>query len=707
MAAMAQDWLAQGRSRAKLFCETKEEAEHIPEGRRIPLLIASMGREVFEEAKKSERKTMRTLHRQRQQTVEQEESEWDQMPGSLKEARERAMKLASETEREAKRTWTAHRTPSRWGASDVPFRRPEGAAMVPEAWPEATAEAEPKPMASASPAAEKAPIVSPEPSVPSPVNVAKEPAEPAEPAEPDTVPEGVPADRQESPQEAVTRLLVDSPAVDVDPVNPCTTTSVEEAIPVAVEVKEDDPFQDAPVTEVQDPGPEVATPEPVVPITDEAPAAPEPAAPEAAPPEKAEPARALPSQELPSPPRPLKTPRWCDLSEASPEAREAKSLSFGAEEYHFPSHRQVLLKTEPLTPPPPPPVLRGEESAKDRTGDGVGNSLSQGKIAPSQAKARKSTREGSHINGRPSAEPKVWGRPKILQRQVRDEAEDAQQPLPLPAATVAPPAPPPRPARPSTPAVPVPPPPPVAREVPTPPTATSWLGSGDDPKIRILQRPGKAPAPAEEAEDSQDEEEEAPPVRRSWRCARAGKSERVVTARYKPEEWGVGPNAMALKEANTREVNGANGTSKGSKGLVSHQKGPSDREAELVPNRQLGNQFSKTVSQEGAAQAAQASQPLSSAAAWLGEQVPVSRDKKAPTKAAPAAPAAASQSWKPRLSHQILTERSAMKRHGLGTPEVVSSDLESSGKQPGQPGLVSMMPPNIQPYQVLLTHFYF
>lgn len=40
-----------------------------------------------------------------------------------------------------------------------------------------------------------------------------------------------------------------------------------------------------------------------------------------------------------------------------------------------------------------------------------------------------------------------------------------------------------------------------------------------------------------------------------------------------------------------------------------------------------------------------------------------------------------------------------MKRNAVGTPEVVhSSDLESSGK-PGMPGLVSMMPPNIQPYQ--------
>lgn len=609
---------AQGRSRAKLFCETKEEAEHIPEGRRIPLLIASMGKDVFEEAKKSERKTMQTLHRQRQQTVEQEEPEWDHMPGSLKEARERAMKLASETEREAKRTWTAHRTPSRWGTSDVQFQRPEGA-TVPEAWPEAAADAEPKPMGSASPtAAEKAPPLEPSVTVPSgvtTVNVAKEPV-------PDTVPDAVLADMPESTQEETLSLDPSEPAVEamVEAVNPCAKKTqnaleVVEAVE-AVEVKEDDP-KEAP-TVSKDPDPAEALAQKTAAgfaVSSLEEAAPEPSRAVAT----ADVDEPLPS---PSSPRP-RNPRWCDLSEASPEA---KSVSFG-EEYHFPSHRQVLLKTE-LTPPPPP--VRAE-SVKDH--EDAGNSC-QGKIAPSQAKARKSTREGP-INGRHSAEPKVWGRPKILQRQVRDEAEDAQQPPPLPAATVVPPAPP-RGAKHA--AV---PPPPVLREVPTPPTATNWLGTGEDP-IRILQR--KAP-PAEEAEDS--DEEEAPPVRRSWRCARAGKSERVVTARYK-HEVSAGASAGAR----------SNGT--WSKGSVS--KGLSDREA--VPNR-----FSKTVSQPGAAQAAQATQAqaaqaaaLSSAAAWLGEQVPVSRRDKGPERAKAAkvaspAPATASQSWKPSLRSALFTQR--------------------------------------------------
>eukprot|EP00913_Durusdinium_trenchii_P010332 g9688.t1 len=99
---------ARGQSRYLLvFDETKEEAEHVPEKQRIPMLIAAMGKDGFDEVKRHERKAMMTLHRQRRKT-EEEESEWDQMPSSAEEARKRAMKLASEAE--VRRTWTgSHR----------------------------------------------------------------------------------------------------------------------------------------------------------------------------------------------------------------------------------------------------------------------------------------------------------------------------------------------------------------------------------------------------------------------------------------------------------------------------------------------------------------------------------------------------------------------------------------------------------------------
>eukprot|EP00434_Breviolum_minutum_P038836 symbB.v1.2.034460.t2/scaffold4449.1/size39506/1 len=214
--------------------------------------------------------------------------------------------------------------------------------------------------------------------------------------------------------------------------------------------------------------------------------------------------------------------RWSDVCEEkmTPEAEVSQSGIADAatsqdawawEDYQRPLHRQVVLKKEPLTPPPPPPVRASKQDTSFQQA-----SYQQGgrQAAPSQAKARESSRP----EGENHTEPKAWGRPKILQRQAKEES-------PLP------PAPPPPPVTPT---------PVEKREVPTPPTATSWLGSGEDTKLRILQRPQATPTPppapiAAEEEDDDEDEDPAPALRRSWRCARAGKSERVITARYKPE----------------------------------------------------------------------------------------------------------------------------------------------------------------------------
>ena len=63
-----------GESKAKLFDEIKDEAEYVPESKRIPMLIMAMGKDGFEEAKKSERISMQMLHKQRRKTEEEFDS---------------------------------------------------------------------------------------------------------------------------------------------------------------------------------------------------------------------------------------------------------------------------------------------------------------------------------------------------------------------------------------------------------------------------------------------------------------------------------------------------------------------------------------------------------------------------------------------------------------------------------------------------------
>ncbi|CAJ1404254.1 unnamed protein product, partial [Effrenium voratum] len=125
-----------GQTRAPLLVEDPEvrEAQPIPQRKRIAMLATFMGKAHFEEVKKTEQKQMQTLQRNRMQTTEEEQCEWDQMPSSMEEALTRAQKLAAETEGRTHRTWTAHRSapPQRSAISPVAREAPKSAGAFQE-----------------------------------------------------------------------------------------------------------------------------------------------------------------------------------------------------------------------------------------------------------------------------------------------------------------------------------------------------------------------------------------------------------------------------------------------------------------------------------------------------------------------------------------------------------------------------------------------
>ncbi|CAJ1330148.1 unnamed protein product, partial [Effrenium voratum] len=124
-----------GQTRAPLLVEEEErEAQPIPQRKRIAMLATFMGKAHFEEVKKTEQKQMQTLQRNRTQTTEEEQMEWDQMPSSMEEALTRAQKLAAETEGRTHRTWTAHRSapPQRSAISPVAREAPKSAGAFQE-----------------------------------------------------------------------------------------------------------------------------------------------------------------------------------------------------------------------------------------------------------------------------------------------------------------------------------------------------------------------------------------------------------------------------------------------------------------------------------------------------------------------------------------------------------------------------------------------
>ncbi|CAE7210915.1 unnamed protein product [Symbiodinium sp. CCMP2592] len=87
-----------------------KEAVQIPQRQRIQMLAQAMGPS-YEETKKTERTDMRKLQRVRKRTVDEDESDWQQMPGDSEEAIQRASELAKEIAEEVpegRRMWARH-----------------------------------------------------------------------------------------------------------------------------------------------------------------------------------------------------------------------------------------------------------------------------------------------------------------------------------------------------------------------------------------------------------------------------------------------------------------------------------------------------------------------------------------------------------------------------------------------------------------------
>ncbi|CAJ1404250.1 unnamed protein product, partial [Effrenium voratum] len=261
-----------GQTRAPLLVEDPEvrEAQPIPQRKRIAMLATFMGKAHFEEVKKTEQKQMQTLQRNRMQTTEEEQCEWDQMPSSMEEALTRAQKLAAETEGRTHRTWTAHRSapPQRSAISPVAREAPKSAGAFQEP-PDLEAEPPGLTLPQPEPAAAKSEQILPEAEMlkeeqQEAEKVRQEPREEAPAVRVEDVPEDVPEvesveephqeedeEEEEEEEEEDKQELVEEPAA----------AKSEQILPEAEMLKEEqqeaekvrqEPREEAPAVRVED-----------------------------------------------------------------------------------------------------------------------------------------------------------------------------------------------------------------------------------------------------------------------------------------------------------------------------------------------------------------------------------------------------------------------------------------------------------------------
>ncbi|CAJ1404244.1 unnamed protein product, partial [Effrenium voratum] len=233
-----------GQTRAPLLVEDPEvrEAQPIPQRKRIAMLATFMGKAHFEEVKKTEQKQMQTLQRNRMQTTEEEQCEWDQMPSSMEEALTRAQKLAAETEGRTHRTWTAHRSapPQRSAISPVAREAPKSAGAFQEP-PDLEAEPPGLTLPQPEPAAAKSEQILPEAEMlkeeqQEAEKVRQEPREEAPAVRVEDVPEDVPeVESVEEPHQEEEEEEEDEQELDEEP----AAAKSEQTLPAAEMLKEE------------------------------------------------------------------------------------------------------------------------------------------------------------------------------------------------------------------------------------------------------------------------------------------------------------------------------------------------------------------------------------------------------------------------------------------------------------------------------------
>lgn len=545
-----------------------KEAVQIPQRQRIQMLVQSMGPS-YEETKKTERTDMRKLQRIRKRTVDEDESDWQQMPGDSEEAIQRANELAKEIAQEVpegRRMWARHGRSG--GEGDAPPRKPqespqaspqaqepvldEAAEEEEEQSPQGTKEAEAAESEASDGTGAAVAGEGPTDDQGASFSVADVLAEaPASPAGEEEAPAS-PAANEEVDRPPVQAFLAPLPAAEEEAPTPAAAVSPEAAAeetpsrpaaavsPEAAAEADQAADADAAAEQVDEEKREVVPADlqphvevhhhPEQPPLEEAPKEPNEQ-------QKAEPVR---KKATPLPTNARGKVEWYALDAADSEQEDPFPT-------HVPEPRQSeeeepeAVKADATSPlevgtPPREETNLPEAMARSDGYPGEGDLLHQKAPAPYQQPMHRKVllRENSpgqkpskEVNGNAVKHPsKAAGvgkeaiRPRLLQRPQPAKASQAPPAEPTMADCTA------------LPTMMAPPPPP-----PTQPggPAQAWPSP-----IRILQRvaPKAEPAPSFLPEDEDEDEDElddpVPNPRRSWRCASAGKSEGVGGARRTP-----------------------------------------------------------------------------------------------------------------------------------------------------------------------------
>ncbi|CAJ1330144.1 unnamed protein product, partial [Effrenium voratum] len=553
-----------GQTRAPLLVEEEErEAQPIPQRKRIAMLATFMGKAHFEEVKKTEQKQMQTLQRNRTQTTEEEQMEWDQMPSSMEEALTRAQKLAAETEGRTHRTWTAHRSapPQRSAISPVAREAPKSAGAFQEP-PDLEAEPPGLTLPQPEPAAAKSEQILPEAEMlkeeqQEAEKVRQEPREEAPAVRVEDVPEDVPEvesveephqeedeEEEEEEEEEDKQELVEEPAA----------AKSEQILPEAEMLKEEqqeaekvrqEPREEAPAVRVEDVPEDV----PEVESVEE--------------PHQEEEEEEEDEQELDEEPAAAKSEQTLPAAEMlKEEQQEAEKVR------QEPREEAPAVRVEDV--PEDVPEVQEPHQEKEEKGKQLDEELAAVKseqILPEAEILKEEQQEAEKVRqepreGAPAAQPLQKQREEAKERRRKEPSQPVRRVMlrksPGPGAPemrmtqamgpkillrAAPPPPPPRPA----------PAAPAAQATARPQEArkggeseksgpASWLAlegpgpvQGSEPSVRILQREPRegpeAPAGKPSAQEGA-EAEDAPAPRRSWRARKPDAAPRAA----RPEE---------------------------------------------------------------------------------------------------------------------------------------------------------------------------